>query len=963
MPISPHCNISGLRQVTSWMVGLLGAIFAVSTIQGREIEPRSFYVNYSAQVPTAPLQATPLAIVHPDAEVALTSAHTSGTTVLAYLSVGEIASDAPYRDQASEAGLRTTGVNPIWKSNYLDLTDTRWADLIIDQLAAAAVAKGFDGFFLDTLDSVQLAAPDDETRTTEIKNALIALIRRLHKTYPAQKIIVNRGLFAFDALRDSIDGVLVESLYTTWDFTEKVNKPVSPMQTQALLTALEKVTAAGREVYVIDYASPGDFPGADRTASQIQSHGFHAFVTTPELDGTMLAPTRFVPRRICAFYGNLEENPDDQIRWPADTFTKKVLQTPLEWLGYEIDYFKVNSIADLPVLKEDYVAIVFSRHWEIPITLEKRFLDWLINQKDSGKKIIIFGSLPFADYEQRERFIMEFGMGGNGEIISSTQATTYAHAELTMVGYETEIPPLPNGQINLQAPKGAEIILSIEGRTAEQKLVNYDPVFLCEWGGMALDPYALYTRADFVQFWNIDPFAFFIRALERPAFPIPDTTTRDGKRMFLSHIDGDGFANGNWVEPGRLSSEVVRDRILKKYPLPVTVSIIEAELRGQVTGQDEANVPHFESIARDIFELPHVEAASHSYSHPFYWISDDPTRDNYDTQYLPLKIPYPGIDYVREVDGSVRYINEQLSHSGNPVKVFLWSGNCRPPPAALARVRELGIVNVNGGDTLISKRKPTITAVAPRTMPWHDELQIYAPNQNENVYTNDWQGPLFGTFVHVLDTFKLTETPRRLKPVNVYYHFYSADYPASLHALETIHDWVMTQPLHSVTLSQYARLAQDARNTRIFRAGHESWMIVNQGYLRTLRLPSSLAKRISMQNSQGITGWEFKDEEAYIHTDGSPVTRITLAAQPVELQARLVSSTAEIRFGVLSNRLIEFTCQDLREIEVIFAGLIPNSSYEQLINGTQSTTSADAAGRLTLVLPSESSVRLRAISP
>ncbi|HEY1109268.1 MAG TPA: hypothetical protein VGE76_11565, partial [Opitutaceae bacterium] len=60
-------------------------------------EPLAFYVNYSARVPTPPLLAHPLSIVHPDATLDLAAAQQTGNKVLAYLSVGEVAADAPYR--------------------------------------------------------------------------------------------------------------------------------------------------------------------------------------------------------------------------------------------------------------------------------------------------------------------------------------------------------------------------------------------------------------------------------------------------------------------------------------------------------------------------------------------------------------------------------------------------------------------------------------------------------------------------------------------------------------------------------------------------------------------------------------------------------------------------------------------------------------------------------------------------
>ena len=76
--------------------------------------------------------------------------------------------------------------------------------------------------------------------------------------------------------------------------------------------------------------------------------------------------------------------------------------------------------------------------------------------------------------------------------------------------------------------------------------------------------------------------------------------------------DGDGFANFSRLKAGQRSAEIIRDRILKKYPFPVTVSIIEAELRGLIRTQRLEDAEPLQALAREIFALPNVEIASHS---------------------------------------------------------------------------------------------------------------------------------------------------------------------------------------------------------------------------------------------------------------------------------------------------------------------------------------------------------------
>lgn len=946
-----------LALVAGLLATLPGLAIAAPLPAPVHTEPLAFYVNYAARVPTAPLVAHALSIVHPSATLDLDAAHRAGNQVLAYLSVGEVAFDAPYRAEVLARRLPFAGRNPVWNSDLIDLADPRWAEFIVSQLAPAVVARGFDGFFLDTLDSVELAAGSDTARLAALRAGLVGLIRQLRAAFPSKRIVINRGFPSFDDLRDSVDGVHVESLFESHDFTTKASRAVPAAETAALLAQLRRIAAAGRQVYVLDYTDPADAPRATAAADRIRAHGFHAFVSTPALDGAMLAPLRPVPRRICSFFGNLTTVQEDQVKWPAESFTAQRLQLPFEWLGYEVDYFKISTAADLPALDADYRAIVIPRFWEIAPALEPHVIDWLIAQRDAGKKILIFGGLPFRDADQRKRFLKAFGIAGTGAVTAPPFIAETLLKDAELFDYEAPVAPLPVGHLDLRAPTDARKLLSVRARPKEGAPVIFDAAFTCSWGGLAFEPYLLFRRADFRDFWHLDPFKFITLALGDLPAPVPDTTTRDGLRVFVSHIDGDGFSNFSRVEAGQRSAEIVRDHILKKYPLPVTVSIIEAELRALIRTQRIADAPVLEAIARDIFALPHVDAASHTFSHPFFWIEGDRTESFYDEQNLDLKTPYPKLDLAREIEGSVRYINETLAAPGRPVRVFLWSGNCRPPPAALALTRRLGLENVNGGDTLITARQKTLTAVAPRTMPWGDELQIYAPNQNENVYTNNWRGPLFGTFSHVLDTFARTETPRRLKPVNVYYHFYSGDYAASLQALATIYDWVMAQPLHAITLAHYARIARDARSTTLFAAGPDRWLVVNRGDSRTLRLPAPLAARLDVSRSHGLTGWNTERDQAYLHTDGAPVVQLALSPAGVPFP-RLVSSSGEITFQHRGATACAFTASDLREIVTVFAGLIPSSPLRAVVNGTTQSLRSTAEGTLTLKLPPRAEVSL-----
>jgi len=120
-----------------------------------DFTPEAYYLDYSFNVPADIMTSHRRAIVHAEANVDLAAALVSGTTVYAYLSVGELGKNAPHRSEALALDLPLRGQNPIWESDLLDLADGRWAEFLVNNMAARAVEKGFTGFFLDTLDSVE----------------------------------------------------------------------------------------------------------------------------------------------------------------------------------------------------------------------------------------------------------------------------------------------------------------------------------------------------------------------------------------------------------------------------------------------------------------------------------------------------------------------------------------------------------------------------------------------------------------------------------------------------------------------------------------------------------------------------------------------------------------------------------------------------------------------------------------
>ena len=349
---------------------------------------------------------------------------------------------------------------------------------------------------------------------------------------------------------------------------------------------------------------------------------------------------------------------------------------------------------------------------------------------------------------------------------------------------------------------------------------------------------------------------------------MPDVTTETGRRLLLIHVDGDGFPSRAELPGTPLASEVMLTEFLQRYRWPSTVSIIEGEVAPR--GLFAALSPLMEKTAREIFALPHVEMASHTFSHPFYW-ADAELGLQVPSRVVGLKMPAYNYDAVREIAGARDYINALAPASGSSprkkARVLLWTGNTEPLATPVRVAYEAGLLNMNGGFTTISKAEPTLTLVAPLGIMKGDYFQVYAPMQNENVYTRNWTGPFYG-FERVLETFQMTDRPLRLKPVNIYYHTYIASKRASIASLHKVYDWaaeqLKRQQLHPVFASEYMERVLDWRRATVART--DTGLELRGGqHLRQWRVDTK-APWPELSEASGIAGVTTADAANFLNT-------------------------------------------------------------------------------------------------
>ena len=216
-----------------------------------------------------------LAIIQPETldESDLTWLKDKGTLVIAYLSVGEAEPGRPWYTDGRVNPKWLLGKNENWDSYYVDASQAGWQKLMVD-LTGEFIRKGFDGVFLDTVDTVD-AYP-------QTMQGMIDLINGLRLAYPKAVLVQNRGFSVIEALIGTVDAVMFEDLSTTYDFEKQEYLFQEDTTTAQEMVDLHQRT--GIPILALDYA-PLDNPGmAYRAIQTARKYGFIPCVSVIDLD-------------------------------------------------------------------------------------------------------------------------------------------------------------------------------------------------------------------------------------------------------------------------------------------------------------------------------------------------------------------------------------------------------------------------------------------------------------------------------------------------------------------------------------------------------------------------------------------------------------------------------------------------------------------------------------------------------
>lgn len=112
--------------------------------------------------------------------------------------------------------------NKQYKSYYTNVSNSQWVSQVINAEIKKVADKGVDGFFLDTVDTIE--------NYPETKNAMIDLIKKIRQKYPDKILVQNWGFSIIESTVPYINAVMWESWYPdsndkwTINLQNKLNK-------------------------------------------------------------------------------------------------------------------------------------------------------------------------------------------------------------------------------------------------------------------------------------------------------------------------------------------------------------------------------------------------------------------------------------------------------------------------------------------------------------------------------------------------------------------------------------------------------------------------------------------------------------------------------------------------------------------------------------------------------------------
>ena len=173
-----------------------------------------------------------------------------GHKVFSYINIGSLEDFRDYYDEYKDLSL---GAYEHWEEEvWVDVSQKRWQDFMLNEIAAGLLEKDIDGFFVDNCD-VYYVHPKQE-----ILEGLTVIMKGLKAT--GKKVIINSGDTFLDAYceqggkwDDVISGINQESVFSTILWDEGTFGTAEPEDHEYFVSYIDRYGSQGAEIYLLEY--------------------------------------------------------------------------------------------------------------------------------------------------------------------------------------------------------------------------------------------------------------------------------------------------------------------------------------------------------------------------------------------------------------------------------------------------------------------------------------------------------------------------------------------------------------------------------------------------------------------------------------------------------------------------------------------------------------------------------------
>ncbi len=619
-----------------------------------------------------------------------------------------------------------------------------------------------------------------------------------------------------------------------------------------------------------------------------------------------------VARTVLALYDGARE-PD-----PADTRVHRYAEAVLNHLGFVVAYHDIREPLPDPETVRTYAGLL--TWFAAPPAARGRYLAWAETAVRSARKLIVLGATGgefwSADMRGIQAILGEIGLTHDRRAIEATLGTRVVAEQRGLTRFERAPDPVVPGYDVVHATVRAEadvwLELGVPDRAGGGASVA---VAVTRRGGYAAAGFELAEDRGLDRArWLIDPFAFFGRILSADPWPVPDVTTVSGRRLYFSHVEGDGL---NDVVGERQSRMLVAQRflsdIVEAYPdLPLTFGLTPGDLDPRLGGNETPR-----ALVAQIWGAAQVEPAVASYTRPFDWpffarysrereiARAAAARHDLPAGILRTEDPDPAVQARWSVSRGREFPRQYLARPfdlgteidtaadtarallpvGKTLRLYLWTGNAKPFEAAVAATRRRHLLNMNGGESRFDADYASVAHLAPLARPVGAERQIYAGAADEIPVEKAWR-PIRTGLRGFAATLANTGWPRRLKGYNLHYHLASLADPEALRIVRGYLDEARTAALVPIAASTYAAMVEGFFEAAVTRFDSGRWRVARRGAVQTLRLDGAGERRVDLGRSRGVMGQTRYADALYLTLDPAvePV-EIVLASGPAAAAA------------------------------------------------------------------------------